>query len=652
MNLTCHIARKDLHRFWAPLTLFCVVALIRFGVGISLLAANEPDSAWFGHMAVYANVLWGIGLAVTFTLVAGVVQEDSVAGPAFWRTRPISGSRLLAAKALGLIIMFGVLPVVLTVPWWLGCGLGWREIGRAAIETFAIQMGVALLALPWASVTSTYGRFLLWTFVAAVAGVTGVLVFAGLSSISPWIGATRLLVIGLAAALGCIAVTVHQFVTRRTSRSVALIVFTGLAMASAARWWSWDGSALWSPALSAPSGVAKGVSISLEEAYAYVASSENYSFAQVSVKADPVPPPYILSPYFSDQRMHWEDGSVTEWSHFEMWGRWGSMSTRGVYNQLGITPEPRDRSWMEYVRRHNLIRLSDRDLKQSSTSIETFPLSLSPETVRRLRREKPEYDAILGFLLLQPHVVGEHDLRAGSVFTNGSSHSRVALVDSDGAKNVMWLSLIERSPEYLWTDFLSLMELSPWRPEPVYGLVNRERTSLSDGLNETRDHALVANVSIVLRKDGFRGYNQWNPSDHRWGWKWESLAGATLAEVQYDEVERFGLPLKAGHFTLSGIAKHGSIGTCTVSGEVKKPGNIELAPGTTLTRALQAAGGVSDRADLSAIVITRSSASGPSTRVVVNVEAWLAGETPTEDNPALQPGDIVDVPPDSGAPRP
>ena len=657
MNLIWHIARKDLHRFWVPLTLFCAVALMRFGAGISLLASTGSDGAWFYHMAIYANVLWGIELVVTYMLVAGVVQEDSVASPAFWQTRPISGSRLLAAKALGLVLMFGVLPVVLTVPWWLGCGFGWAEIGRAAIETFAVQMGVALLALPWAAVTSSYGRFLLWTFVAAVAWVTGALVFVEHvtiphETILPWTGVMRLLVTGLAAGVGCVAVAVHQFVTRRTPVSVALILLTVLAMAGVGGWWTWDGPALWSPAPPAPSSIAKDVGVTFQEAYAYVASTDNDSFAQVNVKAGPVPSHYALSPYYSDQRLRWGDGGVTRQVHFEMWGWQGRTSTREAFDELGITPEPRDRNWTEFARRRYLIRESEPDSRQASSSIATFSLTLSPETVRRLRHEKPEYDATLGFRLFRPAVIGEHDPKTGTVFAKGSTHSRIAFVDFDEAKKVTWISFIERSPEFLWTDFLSLAALAPLSPEPAYGLVNRARTHVSDGSIEARDHVLVANVSIVLRKDGFWGYYWWNDSVKRWEQEWESLDGATLAESTFKDAGRFSLPLKVESFSISGVAKHSSFGSCTVSGEVNKPGTIGLTLGTTLARALQAAGGVSDRADLSAVVITRANSNGPSTRIVANVDAWLRREGPTDDDIVLQPGDIVDVPASSAAQRP
>src|ERR1700690_1965654 len=169
MNLAWHIAKKDMRRFWAPAALLCATAALRFGVGASLLLSDDSDRLRFVRMQVYANLLCAIGLFVTYLLVAAMVHEDAVGGPEFWQARPISGLKLLAGKALGLLLMLGLLPVLVTLLWWLFCGLGWPEICRAAAETLAVQMGVVILALPLAAVTREYGRFLLWTVVGVVA---------------------------------------------------------------------------------------------------------------------------------------------------------------------------------------------------------------------------------------------------------------------------------------------------------------------------------------------------------------------------------------------------------------------------------------------------------------------------------------------------
>jgi hypothetical protein len=653
MNLTWHIARKDLRRFWGPVALLCIIAVIRFGVGLSLLLANEPDRVWFGHMAVYANVLWGIGLFVTYMLVAAVVQEDSVASPAFWQTRPISGARLLAAKALGLILMFGFLPVLLSIPWWLGCGLGGTEILAAAAKALAIQMGVVLLALPWAVVTGNYGRFLLWSLVAAVAWATAALMLAGhvvgsAQAFSAETGATRLLVIGLFAGAGCLCVAIHQFVTRCTWRSIVFISVTAIAMAAVGGWWPWDGAALWSPRPMPPTGLAKEVSISFENAFAYLgfAPGDSNVVAEINLRVASLPSHYVLTPLYSEENLRWADGSVTRQARYDTWGR-HPMFTGPAYGALRIVPEPRDRDWVQYTMRHNLVRVADLDPKSDSSVFESFSIVLPSDAIKRFRSDKPKFDGSFWFQLLRPAVVGERDIRVGSVISKGSSHTRIAAVENDEAKQVLWLTLVECSPAHFMNDLLSSKSLAPWKGVPVYGVVYSNRTHVSEGLNETSDDALISGVTINLRKEGFRGPERWNSSSHRWEAQRESLEGATLAEVDYPLAQGFSLPLTVDRFNLKIASAHTSretpAGSYTVKGEVNKAGDFEMAPGTNLLYALRAAGGVSDQADLKAVTVTRT-ADGKSSQLVVNVEAWLQDRTSPVRIPIMEAGDVVDVP--------
>lgn len=649
MNLTWHIVRKDLRRFWLPLSLLCAVTIIRFGVGISLLATDAVDAEWFWQKAAYANVLLGVGLFVTYMLAAGVIHEDSVATSAFWQTRPISGSRLLAAKALGLVLMFGILPVLLSIPWWLGCSFGWPEILRAASETFLIQMAVVALALPWACVTGNYGRFLLWTVVAAVAWVSVAVMLLGHAispgeSVSPWVGATRLLVIALVAYAGSLAVAVHQFTTRRTARSVALIVLAALAMAGVGRWLKWDGAAIWSPRLTAPSGVAADMKITYQGASAYQLSEVYNTVADVTLVADPVPPHQVLSLLYSDQSLRWADGSVSRDAHFELWGWHLPMSTWSAYDQLRIAPGAPDRSWRQYMERRNLARIPAWDSSGKAEATQTLRIILPPETTKRLLHEAPEYHGTYGFRLLRPEVVGEREAQVGSVFSAGSSYARVASETVDESRQIMWLSFVERHPGYVWTDLLSSLALRAWSPEPVYGVVDARRTYARDGVNATSYRALIGNVAIVMRRDSFRGREQWNPASHTWETRPNSFDGTKLVQVSFEETGRFSLAASVARFTVSTYEKPPRGGSCTVTGEVIKPGSFELFRGTTLVNALRDAGGVSDRADLGAVVITRAGPSGRPDRIVVNVEAWLQGKGSEGESPVLQPGDVVDVP--------
>jgi hypothetical protein len=648
MNLTWHIVRKDLRRFWPLLVVPCLVALLRFGVGIHLLGTNDTDSASFNHMAVYAHVLWGVGLFITYMLVAAVIQEDSVASPAFWQTRPISRLRLLAAKALGLGLMFGLLPVILSVPWWLGCGFGWNEIGRAAAETLAIQMAVVVLALPWAVVTGHYGRFLLWTVVAVVAWATAVVLLAerltvSPSSLSPGTGVTRLLVIAALAAAGGLGVAAHQFLSRRTWRSIVLIICVAATMVAAGLWWTGDASALWALKPIAPGSLAKDITVSFEDAYAYTASPEGNSVAEARLYSKGFPPGYLLSLLYSKENLRWADGSVSEQTRFNMWGN--SMFVGHENDLLHVAPDKADERWLRYAMRRNLYPSMPE--KERQWTVE-FPIVLSPRDMKKLRSEKPEFDGAIWFRLLQADKIGEGPLLAGTVLEKGKDRTRIAVTGFDDEAQVLRLSLVERAPEYLWRDLLASVELATRGDAPVYGVVNQGRTFMSEGFIDTMDHALIANVAITLRKEAFAPRRHWNALTRKWEKDHDGFAGATLAEIVYQEAERFSIPVKIDHFALHSFPAHKADGApperYTVSGEAARPGAFPLYPEETVVNALRTAGGVSERADLKNVVLIRTRSDGTTTQTLVDVEAWLEGRASSETIPVLQPGDVVSVP--------
>jgi SLBB domain len=656
MNLTRHIVRKDLKRFWPTLLLPCAISAIRFGIGMRLLHTDDPDSAWFDRMAMGANVLWGIGIIVTFMLSAAIVQEDSVASPAFWQTRPVSGSRLLASKALGIFLMLGLLPVLVSIPWWLANGFGWTEICRAAAGTLAVQACVVLVAIPWAVVTDQFDRFLLWAFVAAVTFLTVVPTLASGPSIfsqkeisSAWAFPTAILAIGLLAAAGSLCTAINQFLSRRTWRSITLIVITGLSMAAVGRWWTWDPSALWSPRPAAPGEVAKDITISLRNAWVRQTTSGN-GVAELGIVAKSVPSNYILTPFYSEQELRWADGSVSKEKEFDMWGS-DASSQRNAYYFLRMAPEPGDREWAQYAMRHNLVPFArlNSGWNWNGEFLERFNLVLSSEMMGKLGTDKASYDGVFWFSLFHPEIIGESNILVGAALAKGSARSRIVSVVSDEKKQILWISLVETSPEFPWTDFLTKSELTAPQAQPVFCIVNRTRTYASNSSNSTWHRALISNVAIFLRRDSFQGPIHWSASTHTWIKELAGLNGATLAEVNFREEERFSLPLATDDFRSIADFSDSKIpsprGTFTVTGAVTKAGSFNFFRGTTLTFALRIAGGVSDRADLSKVTLTHVAPDGLASTIEFNVQAWLENPTASESAvPVLQPGDVVAVP--------
>lgn len=242
MSLTWHIVKKDLRRLAWPLALWLAFGVMR--VVMALRLSHGDRVAGFEGLGYLTNTFAIIDGAVGFLLAAWLVMEDSlVSARAFWPTRPISGARLLGAKLWGAVLMFGVLPVLVMTPIWIGCGFSAGEIARAAGELSALNGIWILVALAMAAMTETSGQFL----VRMLGGLPlGFYFLAKLTSMEgkPGLQDSRLWVIAILLFATPVVVIVNQFLTRRAGRSWSLLgALMGLTLASAL-FWSWDFSPL------------------------------------------------------------------------------------------------------------------------------------------------------------------------------------------------------------------------------------------------------------------------------------------------------------------------------------------------------------------------------------------------------------------------
>jgi len=185
-----------------------------------------------------------------YILVTRLVHADAVFGAnMFWLTRPVSPARMLAAKVLGALLLFGLLPLLLLLPWWLHCGFGWREIGWEAVQTFGWQLLMIAPAFLVASLTDDLGRVLLWTLLLIIGLLSWiVLLHASLTAAlgkefaargTDWVY-TRICVVGAMGVVGSVAIAAHQYLTRRFVRSVVLVAAGLGAMALAGHLFPWN----------------------------------------------------------------------------------------------------------------------------------------------------------------------------------------------------------------------------------------------------------------------------------------------------------------------------------------------------------------------------------------------------------------------------
>jgi hypothetical protein len=255
MKLTWHLIKNDAARDCGALLLWALLFVGQVVLGIAARNPREFDLNQTISLQMGNTGLVILQMVMGYFLVARLVQADTLAGTsAFWRTRPISPRRLLVAKALGAFLLFGLLPLLLLLPWWLYCGFGWREILWTGIETLGWQLLMIAPAFLIASMTDELGRLLLWSLMLLIGLVSWTLLLQVVFGSVEWRGRvigpgagvmyTRLWVGALVFVLGAGAVAVHHYLTRHLLRSIVLVVgWLGLiCVAGRVITWNWSGS--------------------------------------------------------------------------------------------------------------------------------------------------------------------------------------------------------------------------------------------------------------------------------------------------------------------------------------------------------------------------------------------------------------------------
>ena len=244
MSLTLHLVRKDFRRarmilgIWYPILILSVALATKVELFLEdrgpVQEVATPSSAEFDFAVVVL-----VGLLVVFldlllraAIVSKLVHEDATVGStAFWLSRPVSGGTLLYSKAilLALSMIFPPIVVQLAVSNHLvgSLSISAEVFLTPAISTAVFMMlavltpnlaGMAVLGGIMAGVT--WGAFLVlsWLAMPLVGGVgIAETVTNVVTRNPPWV---LLLVV-------CIAVICHQYLTRRTGRSL-VIAFSGI----------------------------------------------------------------------------------------------------------------------------------------------------------------------------------------------------------------------------------------------------------------------------------------------------------------------------------------------------------------------------------------------------------------------------------------
>jgi hypothetical protein len=253
MKLVLHQVMNDLRAVRWPLALWLVV-LIADGLALGLkvdrfvVDADSADLLYKIHMVVD-----GAEMAFGWIIAARIIQADPIdTTTAFWLTRPLSAGTLLVSKLVLIGTLFLIVPNAVATGVAAANGVGGPTLLHFAAERMALDAARLLPITVAAAVTRSLPQFALTlvaaALLAAVAAVASVLPFSWLIDVGPRRAGLaaisgRLVAVG-SAILFSLCLVAHQYLTRRTRRTViagaaAILLFFGI-------WnlWPWS---FWAP---------------------------------------------------------------------------------------------------------------------------------------------------------------------------------------------------------------------------------------------------------------------------------------------------------------------------------------------------------------------------------------------------------------------
>lgn len=447
MKLIWHIIKKDFaHDRWA-LLLWAGLFLVQGGLGLAGLQQGPVDKDLIIQLQLASAVLILLQVVMGYILVARLVHTDAVVGTElFWVTRPISRCRLLAAKGLGALLIFGLLPVALLLPWWLYNDFTARDILWAAVETMGWQLLMIAPAFLVASLTDDLGRVLLWTLLL----VMGLMIwFVLLQSVnlnirlSPDNAAgvliTRWTVTSLMVLMGATLISVHHYLTRHFVRSVVL-VFLGLGvLAFVGRAWQWDWSrplaGISRPVPVPPAGLVEGMTLAAGRVWVAPKAprdQEKDSSLRVTLAVQGLPANMSLLADDVTQTWRWPRSPV-----FQRTNQFGMarIPAENFLRQTLALPvpaeDPESARWYQVRREKEKARREQLNTTRAAQGLEPIPFPplsaakqdglalllyavLPDAVIAKMKSEPPAYTARIEGAITRPVIVAQLPLHLGA----------------------------------------------------------------------------------------------------------------------------------------------------------------------------------------------------------------------------------------------
>jgi hypothetical protein len=235
VSLILHIIKKDSRFLRYELAIYLLLVLAQAAL---VLSGVDNGPRWSARSTIWemSSDLWMLQLVIGGVFAAQLVQGDSLVGTtALWRTRPIARRTLVASKLpMAGFVLLGV-PFVVELATCLIVGIGVADSFAAAWGGLVVRTFFLSLALPVAAVTADIPRFAV-SLILVLLGASVALRIAAQTvllpssdALTPTLRESQVLVFYFLVAACGLAVVVHQYLSLKTVRSVALISIASVA---------------------------------------------------------------------------------------------------------------------------------------------------------------------------------------------------------------------------------------------------------------------------------------------------------------------------------------------------------------------------------------------------------------------------------------
>ena len=562
MTRILHLAWADLRRMkgWVLLVLAPVIATNVLGF---VLLSRPPaetvqhlDQTWRNLVNAAASLrLLEVLSAYVFVLL--LVQGDRTLGAtAFWLTRPISGRRMVLAKAVTAAVALVVLPSLVSLVWWWWCGFSFIAMVVASAEFAVAALLIGVPAAFVSSLTDSLPRALLWGLLVVPIALVSAIVYFSLGSagyLRFGAGPTNLAV-GAIALATLAAVVIAQYAWRRPLSSLVVLFLGAAVTVGAAVWWpAGVAPGLENEAALAPA-IASDVRVTFKRATAETSVVNGVRRAKLSTGFDieGVPTGLVALPPYVNEAWHWPDRpelrriANADWSSLWQYPSYG-LHALGFHPRVDAETE----TWQKQRREEQMARYQAKHPQVIRTvpgadiwMNADLPLSLAAT----IAETRPRFDARLHLILARPVLIDAAPVFSRAWRVQSGSGLRVAYgMRKDGHVS---LAVLASNPD---RTIQSLQSRVGNYGEPLECYAVNERTREMMPGNYSRMVSVTVNsVELSYGVVDFayamiRG-GKWIPDDLTW------FDEAKLVRIRFDPVTRFTRDVTVESFPLDATA--------------------------------------------------------------------------------------------------